>query len=73
MTPGRETGSLRLDTRRLARQQTWDHLELIKLNYNNYINMTHAMCGIMVLIVKNNFVSFLNKIKTHLLNLSKAI
>ena len=38
-TPGRETGSLRLDTRRLARQQIWDHLELIKRNYNNYIKM----------------------------------
>ena len=39
MTPGRETGSLRLDTRRLARQQTWDHLKLIKRNYNNYIKI----------------------------------
>ena len=46
MTPGWETGSLRLDTRRLARQQTWDHLELIKCNYNNYIKINIMHEGI---------------------------
>ena len=37
-----QTGSLWLDTRRLARQETWGHLGLIKRNYNNYIKITAA-------------------------------
>ena len=37
-----QTGSLWLDTRRLARQETWGHIGLIKRNYNNYIKITAA-------------------------------